>query len=91
MADPGNTRRLLCPKPSDLPQDGRLAGASEQSTLSASTYQSTPALRRPKAPSKTDEEWNANRETIQELYLVNDVPLASVIDIMGADHGFWAS
>lgn len=89
MADTDNTHRLLLPKPCELSQGRRLADATEQSSLSASTNQSTPALRRPKAPAKTDEEWNANREYIQKLYLV--FTLGMVTNIMGAEHGFWAS
>lgn len=91
MADTDNANRLLCPKPCELPQGRRFADATEQSTFSKSTNQSTPALRRPKAPVKTDKEWNASREDIQKLYLVDDFSLWMVIEIMGANHGFWAS
>lgn len=91
MAENENTHRLLYPKPRRLTQARKVADAVEQPDLSASTIQSTPALRRPKAPVRTDVEWKANQEIIRKLYLVDDLPLGMVINVMGADHGFWAS
>ncbi len=91
MAHCDNAPRLLLPRPYELPQSRRLADANEQPSLSASTNQTLPAPRRPKALARTNEEWNTNRKVIQELYLVDDFTLGMVINIMESEHGFWAS
>jgi hypothetical protein len=90
MANRDNAPRLL-PKPYEVSQSRRLSDANEQANFSASTNQPMPAFRRPKAPARTDEEWNSNRKDIQKLYSVDDFTLGMVINIMEAEHGFRAS
>jgi 3-oxoacyl-ACP reductase-like protein len=91
MTDSDSTDRLLLPKPHEMPQGREITNATERSNCGEFTNQPTPAFRRPKAPARTDEEWNASRENIQKLYLVDDFTLGMVINIMEAEHEFRAS
>ena len=47
--------------------------------------------RKPKSSTKTREEWEAQREKIQELYVVRDLKLDEVMVTMRETHGFQAS
>ena len=59
--------------------------------LPTPTNTTRPAPRRPKTRSKTDEEWEAQKETIRNLYEVENRPLEGVIKVMDEENGFQAS
>ena len=50
---------------------------------------STP--RKAKATTKTDAEWSVHQECIQKLYIVYDLKLEAVMNVMEVEEGFQAS
>ena len=47
--------------------------------------------RKPKAPTKSKDEWEAHRPHIHRLYVDESLPLAAVMKAMGETYGFHAS
>ena len=70
----------LAPKPQE-PKD--TLQDSEQSTMSLEKV-----VRKPKTSTKSAEEWNAKRMLIHDLYIIHDLPLLEVMQIMENKHCF---
>lgn len=91
MAHHNDGHALILPKPDTVSLGIGIADATDRATIIACYNQSTPVSRRPKAVTRPDEVWQENRESIQKLYLEDDLPLGMVINIIRAEHGFQAT
>ena len=82
MSTSSNPPKLLLPF-------GFVMAPPELPPLSANT--APQPRRKPKAPTKTRQQWEAQRTNIHQLYIDEDLPLADVMKAMEDNHDFRAS
>ena len=95
MSTPSNAPKLLLPFVKATQSTGT---AHDSSTIMAppelpllSAYTAPQPRRRAKAPTKTREQWEAQRTNIYQLYIVEDLSLGEVMKAMDDIHNFKAS
>ena len=86
-----NAVRLLFPKPmsSGLGDQPSLAQEASLAPITAAPAQHVP--RQPRSASKTDQEWEAQRQNFQRLYVGEDLTLKVAMEEMEKQYSFKAS
>lgn len=67
------------------------AARTRESILTDYSQQAKSTSRKPKATSKTAADWSVHQERIRKLYIVDDLKLEAVLNIMKVEEGFQAS